>query len=635
MHRDNDRQKLFTRRALMLGGIQAAMLSTLVGRMYYLQVLESEKYATLADENRINLRLLPPPRGRIVDRFGRHIAVNQQNYRVLMVPEDVSKKELDIGSILDALAQIVPITENDRRRVVREIRRKRKFVPVTVRENLTWEEVARVEVNTPDLPGVFIDVGETRFYPQANDTAHVLGYVSSVSEDEMTGDPLLELPGFRIGKAGVEKVHDLALRGKGGSLEVEVNAVGRVIRELSRHEGQPGAEVVLTLDLELQKMVARRLEGESAAAVVLDVLTGDVLALASTPSYDPNSFNKGLSSEEWKALTKNPLTPLINKAIAGQYAPGSTFKMAVALAALEKGIITPSTVFYCNGATQLGDAEFHCWKKHGHGALDLKGAITHSCDVYFYETAKRTGIEKIGAMARRLGLGDALDLDLPGEANGLVPSREWKQAAYKQSWTQGETLILGIGQGYILTTPLQLAVMAARIASPNGLAVKPRLTRRVSSGDFAQDLSDPLFDPLGISPVNLKLVREAMTTVVNEPGGTAYGARIPREGFEMAGKTGTVQVRRISKAERDQGVKKNKDLPWEERDHALFVAFAPVGNPRYAAAVVVEHGGSGSQAAAPIARDILLEAQTRGSAAPGITGKVAEGTQRPPGDSPG
>ncbi|MEO5337060.1 MAG: penicillin-binding protein 2 [Magnetospirillum sp. WYHS-4] len=630
MQRDTDRQKIFTRRALMLGGFQAALLSTLIGRMYYLQVVESARYRTLADENRINLRLLPPPRGRIVDRFGRHVAVNQQNYRVLLVPEDVSKKDQDIGDILDALSQIVPITDNDRRRVFREIRRKRKFVPVTVRENLTWEEVARVEVNTPDLPGVFIDVGETRFYPHGADTAHVLGYVSSVSEDEMTGDPLLELPGFRIGKAGIERIHDLALRGKGGSLEVEVNAVGRVIRELSRHEGQPGAEVVLTIDLELQKMVSRRLEGESASAVIVDVVTGDVLAMASTPSYEPNAFNKGLTGEEWKALTKNPHTPLINKSIAGQYAPGSTFKMIVALAALEKGIINPKSVFYCNGSTQLGDAEFHCWKKHGHGALDLHGAITHSCDVYFYETAKRTGMERISAMARKLGLGQPLGIDLPGEGNGLVPSREWKQAAMKQAWTQGETLILGIGQGYILATPLQLAVMAARLAS-NGQAVTPHLTRRVTSGDFAQDEAVPQFDSLGISPAHLKVVRDAMTSVVNEPGGTAYGSRIAREGFEMGGKTGTVQVRRISKAERDQGVKKNKDLPWEERDHALFVAFAPADNPRYAAAVVVEHGGSGSQTAAPIVRDILLEAQTRGSAGPGIAGRIAEDDGKPAG----
>lgn len=624
MHRDTDRQKLFSRRALLLGGMEAALLSTLIGRMYYLQVVESDRYRTLADENRINLRLLPPPRGRIVDRFGRPVAINEQNYRVLLVPEDVRKGDHDIDSILDALAQVVPITDNDRRRVVREIRRKRKFVPVTVRENLTWEEVARVEVNTPDLPGVFIDVGETRFYPRGDDTAHVLGYVSSVSEDEMTGDPLLELPGFRIGKAGIEKIHDLALRGKGGSLEVEVNAVGRVIRELSRYEGHPGSEVVLTLDLELQKMVSRRLEGESAAAVVLDVVTGDVLAMSSTPSFDPNAFNKGLSSEEWKALTKNPLTPLINKAVAGQYAPGSTFKMLVALAGLEKGAINPKTAIYCNGATQLGDAEFHCWKKGGHGGLDLHGAIVNSCDVYFYETAKRTGIERIAAMARKLGLGQPVGLDLPGEGTGLIPSREWKQKAMKQAWTQGETLILGIGQGYILATPLQLAVMTARLAG-NGGAVVPRLTRRVSSGDYAQEVRDPEFETMGVSPANLAFIRNAMASVVNEPGGTAYGARIQREGFEMAGKTGTVQVRRISKAEREQGVKKNKDLPWEERDHALFVGFAPVANPRYAAAVVVEHGGSGSGAAAPIVRDILLEAQVRGSAGPGIAARVAEG----------
>ncbi|MEX2452256.1 MAG: penicillin-binding protein 2 [Rhodospirillales bacterium] len=615
---DTDRQKLLTRRAALLGGGKFVLLSALAGRLYYLQVVEAERYATLADENRISLRLLPPPRGRIVDRFGKPLAINRQNYRVVLISENTR----DIGGTLDQLGKMLPLSEGDRRRILREISRKRSFVPVTVRENLSWEEVARIEVNTPDLPGIMIDVGESRYYPHGESVAHVLGYVAAVSEKEASDEPLLQLPGFRIGKSGIEKKHDLALRGASGSLQVEVNAVGRVIRELSRQEGQSGAAIALTIDLGLQNYASKRLADESAAAVVIDVHTGDILALASMPSYDPNAFNRGLSSDEWKSLITNPRAPLTNKAISGQYAPGSTFKMAVALAALEKGIVTPGTQFYCSGSVRLGNAKFHCWKKGGHGTLDLVQGITHSCDVYFYELAKRTGIDRIAAMAKRLGMGQLLKVDLPGELKGLMPTRAWKRAATGTPWQQGETLIAGIGQGFMLTTPLQLAVMTARLVN-GGFAVTPRLTRAVAQADIMAPVAAPEFESIGVSSQNINVVREAMVAVVNTPRGTAYRARILEEEFAMGGKTGTVQVRRISKLQREQGVRKNEDLPWEERDHALFVGFAPVTSPRYAVAVVVEHGGGGSKTAAPIARDILLEAQRRNAARPGIGEHIA------------
>jgi penicillin-binding protein 2 len=573
--------------------------------MYYLQVIESERYKTLADENRISLRLLPPPRGRIVDRHGQLVAINQQNYRVLVVPEQAR----DVDATLNALAAIIPVTEADRRRILREVRRRRSFVPVTVRENLSWEEVARVEVNAPDLPGVGIDVGQTRFYPHGGDTAHVLGYVAAVSEKELTGDPLLELPGFRIGKAGVERTHDLVLRGVGGSSQVEVNAFGRVIRELSRQEGQPGAEVMLTIDLELQKFVGRRLGDESASAVVLDVRNGEILALVSTPSFDPNAFNRGLTAEEWRGLNNNPLVPLVNKPIAGLYAPGSTFKIVVAMAALERGVITPSQRVFCPGFLELGDAKFHCWKKSGHGAVNLHMGISQSCDVYFYELARRAGIDRIAQMAQRFGLGENLGLDLPGERAGLMPTRKWKLAATGTPWQGGETLIAGIGQGYMLVTPLQLAVMVARLAN-GGYEVQPHVTRGVKMPSGGST-SSATFKSLGLNPQHLELVRAGTDAVCNEPTGTAFRARILRKGFEMGGKTGTVQVRRITRTERDQGVRKNEDLPWEERDHALFVGYAPVAAPRYAVAVVVEHGGGGAATAAPIVRDILLDIQQR------------------------
>ena len=604
MHRDSERHKLFSRRALMLGGGKAALLSVLVGRMYYLQVVESERYVTLADENRINFRLLPPPRGRIVDRHGRILADNQQNYRVVIIPEQAG----DVERTLDMLSLIVPLSGGERRRIRREVKRKRAFVPITVRENLDWSEVARIEVNTPDLPGILIDVGQSRNYSQGGEAAHVLGYVASVSEKDLTGDPLLELPGFRIGKAGVEKIYDLALRGAGGSSQVEVNALGRVIRELSRQEGQPGNEIRLTLDRDLQEFTAKRLGNESASVVVMDVHSGEVLAMVSNPSFDPNAFNTGLSQAEWESLISNPKAPLTNKSIAGQYPPGSTFKPPVALAALEKGVITPETKIFCGGSTKLGNAEFHCWKKGGHGLMDLKGAIEHSCDVYFYEAARRTGIERIAAMARRFGLGDRLGIDLPGEKKGLVPSDKWKRGAIGAPWQLGETLIAGIGQGYLLSTPLQLAVMTARLAN-GGRAVTPRLTRDQFTEDGATPYPDTEAAPLGILPEHLELVLQGMDDVVNAPTGTAFRARIEEERWKMAGKTGTAQVRRISKAERETGVLKNEELPWKERDHALFVGYAPTHNPRYAVSVVVEHGGGGSTTAAPIARDVLRETQ--------------------------
>lgn len=610
MHRDADGTKLISRRALLLGGGQAVLLATLVGRMYYLQVIEADKYATLADQNRINIRLLPPPRGRILDRNGVPLAVNQQNYRVLVVAEQTD----DIGDTLDALANIVAIGDHDRARIIRESERRPSFAAVMVRENLSWEEMARVEINAPDLPGVLIDVGQSRSYPLNDLGAHFLGYVSAVSESDLQGstDPLLELPGFRIGKAGIEKVYDLALRGKGGTSQVEVNAVGRVIRELSRDEGQPGADLNLAIDVDLQRYAMDRLGDESAAAVMMDIHTGEVLVMASTPSFDPNAFNRGLTGDEWKDLTTNPRSPLTNKAIAGQYAPGSTFKLMTALAALESASITPDTKVFCPGEMSLGNITFHCWKKGGHGSLDLLGGIKNSCDVYFYEIARRTGFERIAEMAKRFGLGSPSGLDLPGERAGIVPNKAWKAANLAQPWYPGETLVNAIGQGYVTATPLQLAVMTARVAN-GGYAVTPHLAKDKLVGNRLMARKATDWRDLGVSGQSLSLVRHGMTMVVNEPGGTAYGARIMDQTMAMAGKSGSAQVRRISMHERETGVKKNEALPWKERDNALFVAFAPVAAPRYAVAICVEHGGGGSAVAAPIARDLLIAAQ-RGAA---------------------
>lgn len=606
MYREGDRYRVFSRRAAILAGGKMALVSALVGRLYYLQVLESDRYVTLAEENRINLRLIQPSRGPIVDRNGTAIARNRKNYRVVMVPEQT----LDIEETLDRLGAILPIGAAERRRILHEMKRKRGFVPVMVRENLDWEEVSRVEVNTPDLPGVLIDVGQSRHYPLGAAAAHVIGYVAAVTEKELTDDPLLQLPDFRIGKSGIEKIYDLALRGKAGSSQMEVNAVGRVVRELSREEGKPGHRVALTLDSDLQKFASKRFERKSGGCVAMDVHTGEVLLMISTPAFDPNAFVTGLSEESWKNLLSDRRAPLTNKCIAGQYAPGSTYKMMVAAAGLEAGLVSQQKKVFCKGYVELGGDRFHCWKREGHGRVGLHEAIQQSCDVYFYELSRRCGIERMAEMSRRFGLGQSLIPDLAGEQIGLVPDPDWKMATFGAPWQGGETLVTGIGQGYALATPLQLAVMTSRLVN-GGYEVFPHLTQELVQPESVADRPPATFKPLGIRQSTLLRIRQAMIAVTSEPKGTAFGARIRDKAMAMGGKTGTSQVMRISDRERKEGVLKNRDRPWQERDHALFVGFAPLSAPKYAISVIVEHGGSGSAAAAPIARDLLLAIQRR------------------------
>ncbi|HEX6111810.1 MAG TPA: penicillin-binding protein 2 [Geminicoccaceae bacterium] len=597
MLRDSERTRVFTRRALLLGGGQLTLFSALAGRLYYLQVVNADDYALLADENRINQRLLPPERGGVVDRHGVPLARNSPTYRVLIVREQAA----DLRATLQALSRLIDLPEERIEEVIAVARARRPFVPITVREDLNWTEVARISIHSPQLPGVMVVSGLVREYPAGEITAHVLGYVGPVAEEELTGEPLLELPEFRIGKNGVEKVYDQLLRGRPGISRFEVNALGREIQQLYHEDGQPGQPIALTIDLDLQRYVHGRLRGElSASAVVLDVRTGEVLALASVPTFDPGALVDGVGQETWRAWLSDPKAPLVNKAVAGQYPPGSTFKMIVALAALEAGVVGPDHAVFCPGFMHLGGHRFHCWRAWGHGKLTLVDAIAQSCDVYFYDLARKVGIDGIAEMARRFGLGQRLEIDLPGERPGLVPDKAWKLAARGVPWQTGETLVVGIGQGFLQATPLQLAVMTARIAN-GAQAVRPWLARPPRGAEGSAQNR-----PLGVSEWSLRFVKEGMHKVVNGERGTARVARLPNA--EMAGKTGTSQVRRISRAERMTGVRKNEEKSWEERDHGLFVAFAPYRAPRYAVAVVVEHGGSGSQSAAPIARDIMAKA---------------------------
>jgi len=610
MKRETQRHRFLTRRAAILAAGQATLVAALGGRMYQLQILDAGRYTVLADENRMNLRLVAPLRGRILDRFRVALADNRHNYHLVIGAEQAG----DIAATLDALGTLIEVTETDRRRVLRDIRRKHSFVPVVIRPNLSWEEMARVEVTAPELPGVSIEQGVTRNYPFGETAAHVIGYVAAVSEAELTGDPLLELPDFRIGKSGVEKSQDTELRGSAGTSQVEVNAFGRVVRELARVEGKPGEDIVIGLDMAMQEFVTRRCGAEqSVSCVLLDAVTGDVLALVSSPGFDPVPFSAGLTPAMWQDLSNDPKKPLSNKVIAGVYPPGSTFKPVVATAALTAGVLTPKTPVTCPGYLTLGNATFHCWRHHGHGTLRLHDAIKKSCDVFFYETARRVGIDRLAAMARRFGFGEVLGLDIPGERPGLIPSREWKLATTGTAWQQGETLIAGIGQGSVLATPLQLAIMVARLVT--GRAVVPRLVRAEGPMSQGGDPQPPEFPPLGVNPRILALVLDGMNAVVNEPGGTAYAARITEPGFAMGGKSGTSQVRHVSEYERRRGGRRSTQIPWKDRDHALFIAFAPVGAPRYVCATVVEHGGAsgggGSAVAAPMCRDVLREAQRR------------------------
>jgi penicillin-binding protein 2 len=602
---EKKRNKKLSRRALILMGGQAVFMGLLGLRMRQLGVNQSEQFRLLAEENRINLQLVPPTRGVIYDRKGRPVATNVPLYRIQLVREQA----IDPAGVLHKLAGIIPITEQEIEDVLENMAKRRSWVPVTVVENITWEQVAAVAVNAPSLPGIFPTVGSYRSYPMPDAFCHIVGYVGPVSDYDLSKlddiDPLLHLPRFQIGKNGIEARVELDLRGKAEIKRIEVNAVGRVMREIDSKQGEPGKNLQLTIDEELQNIALNRISGESAAVVMMDVRSGDILTLASAPTFDPNKFVTGISVPDWKALNENEYRPLSNKAVSGTYPPGSTYKMVIALAALEAGVIDPHEQITCRGSVRVSGSKFHCWRRGGHGQVNLIRSLRESCDVYYYELAQRTGIDNISAMARKLGFGTRHDLPLSAISEGLAPTKAWKLRVKGKDWLVGDTVNSGIGQGYTLTSPLQLAIMAARIAGGN--AIEPRVLNTI--GDDLMPVKGNI--PLDINPEHLALVRQGMFEVVNSGRGTARGSKIRTKGMEMAGKTGTSQVRRITKEERARGVTRNADLPWNRRDHALFVAYAPYDNPKYALSVIVEHGGGGSKAAAPIAHDIMLAALER------------------------
>ncbi|WBU55537.1 penicillin-binding protein 2 [Paracoccus sediminicola] len=601
-----DSARMISRRGVMLGAAQAAVIGTLAWRMRSMQIEHADEYRLLADGNSIKIRLLPPVRGLIHDRNGRVIAGNEQNYRATITRELAG----DVDSVVAKLRRLVAMSDEEAAELLETISKRSAITPVSIGEHLSWDEFSSIAVNAPALPGVQPESVLSRVYPQRGDFAHVLGYVGRVSDYDLSKmedpDPVLMLPEFQFGKVGVESKLEPILRGKAGTRKVEVNAAGREMRELSRQEGQQGATVQMTLDAGLQNYAVQRLGEESAAAVVIDVTNGDIMAIASAPVFDPNLFVRGISSADYRALMEHDHRPLADKTVQGVYPPGSTFKMATLLAGLEAGVINGGSRFFCNGALEVAGRKFHCWSRGGHGHVDPVESLQRSCDVFYYETARLVGIDRIAAMARRLGMGVEHELPMSAVAAGIAPDKAWKHERYGSSWVIGDSLNASIGQGFVLASPLQLAVMSARVAT--GREVRPRLVRAVDG------IPEPVaeFADLGIPENFLGIARRGMDAVMNSSSGTARSSRIVAEEWRMAGKTGTSQVRNITAAERARGVIRNDQLPWNRRDHALFVCFAPYDAPKYAVSVVVEHGGGGSAVAAPIARDILLYALAGG-----------------------
>ncbi|MBL9030037.1 MAG: penicillin-binding protein 2 [Caedimonas sp.] len=592
-----DSRTLFTRRAFVISGVKAMLTSLLVARLGYLGVIRSSHYRTLADGNRIKLQILLPKRGIIMDREGLELAANNTNYRLTLVPDQVEDLE-DILTKIDALIQLAPKSLAS---IKAEIPKQAKFKPFILKNHLDWDEVCKMQVHRPELEGIDVEIGHKRYYPFSLSFAHLVGFVQTPSERDGIPDELANLPDYRIGRTGLEKQFELHLQGKAGYREIEVNAHRRIVRDLNKVESKDGATLRLSLDTRLQEAAFKRLsEVQSGAAVVINVKTGEILSCISTPSFDPNLFVNGISHEDWDALNNSPYTPLNNKAVQGVYPPGSIFKLVVALAALETGKFLCSHESFCKGFIELGSHRFHCVRQAGHGRVDMVRALQMSCDTYFYELGRLIGIDRIADMAFKLGLGRETGIELSIEKSGLVPTRSWKKTRFHQSWTVGDTIISSIGQGSMLCTPLQMAMLIARLVT--GKKVVPTLLHQADS--FSVD-----FAALPVKPENLEILKKGMDAGVNQPGGTAYFSRIEDPTKAMGGKTATSQVRRISKLERDTRVLKNEEIEWKRRDHSIFAGYAPTHDPQYAICVLVEHGGGGGRIATPIARDILREVQ--------------------------
>lgn len=582
---ERDAKRKFSRRALLVSGGQMFGFSALAWRLFQLQVLDEGRYSPLADENRTSLQVVLPKRGRIFDRRGIILADNEESFRVSITPALAG----DVPSVLQQLRRLIPVRQDELEAIAKRAKKQSRNTPITIASDLTFDKVAQISLLAPYLPGVRTEVAWKRKYRQGAAVGHVVGYVGGVERIGVNDDPLMRMPGMRVGKSGVEAGMEAVLRGQGGTQKIEVDARGRMMRNLEMHDPKPGSDITITIDTALQRQVLERLQQERrASCVVIELKAGEVVVMASTPGYDPSEIVDGMTDNTWHRLTTADDKPMLDRAAAGLYPPGSTFKMVTALAALHTGLVDVNERVACDGRFELADQTYRCWKRSGHGRMSLHQALRESCDVYFFEMSKRLGIDAIADMARSLGLGQVYDCGLLQQKTGLVPDADWKRGRWNAGWLAGETILAGIGQGYVLATPLQLAVMMARVAT--GKNVMPTLIRRGAA---------PGFLPLALHEDKLEAVRRGLVAVVNEEGGTGSNASLGEGQVRVAGKTGTSQVSRASSDTAQD------DLPWGERDHALFVAYFPADAPRYAVSAIVEHGGGGGATAAPLVRYVI------------------------------
>ncbi|USO01841.1 MAG: penicillin-binding protein 2 [Alphaproteobacteria bacterium] len=587
MNNKQDSHHLLTRRMALVGAGKIALFATLLARLFHLQVIQRQHYRNLAEGNRIKITPLTPVRGEIFDRQGKSLASNRPTYFLQILPEDVP-------SLTEALALITSLTSlrfPDYAIIQKRVRSSPKFLPVTISEDLSWSDVCAIEVNLHRLPGFSVEAGHLRSYPYDKIFSHVIGHVHLLADGQKSHARFRKIPNLHVGKTGIEKQRDDELLGTPGIRETEVNAHRREIRDLSLKPSIPGESLILTLNRDLQVFVYEKLQShQSGSCVVIDVTNGDILALVSAPGFDPNVFSTGISTPHWKELLSNPAKPLMDKVMSGLYPPGSIFKFAVALAALEDGI--KDLHVSCTGKFSYGSHIFHCWKKTGHGLVDYEKALQHSCDTFFYVLAQKLGHQKIYNAAHKLGFGSKSGLDFPNEKSGLLPTPAWKRATYHQPWTGGDTINMSIGQGYLQATPIQLALTMARLSS--GKNITARLYKTPDA---------PAPPPLNAQPEHLSLIRKGLWLSVSD-WGTGWRLGQKFGSTDVFAKTSTAQVKRITQKERDEGIK-NADLPWELRDHAMIVAAAPYSNPRFAMAVVIDHGGGGGSVAAPFAGEVL------------------------------
>ena len=579
----------YNRRTFFLFLLKLSLFTAVGWRIYNIQILDSSKYETLSKKNQIDLEIIFPLRGKIFDRNNILIADNEKVYDVYLIPENTKS----INNTLNSLSKFIDIDFAKRRKIIQLTSKVKKFEKIKIFENISWSNLEKIETNKYNLEGIFIAEDHLRIYPYKEVFSHLLGYISKPNQQELSLPFISKMPNLDIGKEGLEKSFNPLLVGKAGQREIEVNSTGRVIREISKVDSIQGKELHLSLDLRIQEYAVNLLQSYRAGSInVINIKNGEILCMASTPTYDPNKIIKKPNKEYWDSILSNSLSPLTNRSLQGLYSPGSTFKMIVAIAALKYGVISSKSTHSCSGKIEFGDRLYHCWKTNGHGKMNVTNAITQSCDVFFYEVSKKLGIDKIAKVAEDFGLGQIFDISMPNQKKGIIPSKKWKKTTLGESWYAGETLISGIGQGFVLTSPFQLAVMTSIIAS-DGKIVEPTILK---SKNINFKTNSKYSD-------EIKIIKKAMFNVVNVNKGTAFKSRL--QDVKFSGKTGTSQVRSISLSERESDEFRKKKQEWKNRDHALFVGYIPYDDPQYAISVIIEHGGSGASTAAPIAKQVF------------------------------